>query len=138
MSELFPEWPLVWQRIRNGYGELCEVLQSAVDERNELLSRGYGDPLDGFAATALMAAQYELQQLQKAVEAHDASQLLAVMERTLQSSRYYAEADLSWSVSWESYQPSSAAWKRDIERFWALGRDDPGQMIDYTTRRWTL
>lgn len=131
-------WPDVWKRIIEGYGRHIDTLKEMLAEQEELNKHGYGDPLDGFVSAALQAVEVENKALWEAQKRYDAVGLSQCFERTMQSFRWYAEADLSWSAVWERYEPEFYQWIKDIERYLEFGRRDPEMFINYTTYRWTL
>jgi len=133
-----PPWPEVWRRIRGGYGYHVQVLKKMLAEQEELNKQGYGNPLDGFVSAALHAAEFERDAALKAQKDYSAEKLMQAFERTLQGLFYYADADLSWSETWNDYRPVFNSWISDIRKFLKYGRQEPDLFIDYTTRKWEL
>lgn len=136
-DDFFPEWPEVWRRVHAGYARHVAVLREVLAEQEELRKRGYGDPLDGFVATALYVAEVENRALWEAQKRRDASALVECLERTLQGLRWYVDVDLSWSAVWERYRPEFHEWIKEVRQFLDFGRRDPRRFIDYTGYGWT-
>jgi hypothetical protein len=135
MNDIY--WPDVWHTVATGFVRHEDILKQMLEEWNALRAEGYGDPLDGFVSTALHAHRLDTRAVFEAVEQKDAAGLLQALTRVLMGlSRYYNEADLDWSVTWEQYENEYARWLDAIRLFVDLGHKDKDAFIDYTTRRW--
>jgi len=94
-------------------------------ERDDLLARGFLDPLDGFAAIAAAVARMEFINERRAATERNIPWLLQIFSSTLHDvAREYTGADLSWSKTWIAYQLKWSAWLRDISYFLNLSQSD--------------
>ena len=131
-------WLHIWDVVSNGYYTHAKTLSAMIEEQARLTQLGYGDPLDGFLATALNAIKFEHDAVTEARHAQDAQRLIDGLTRTLEGLPYYAEADLSWSAIWQSYEGEFEQWIKAIQTYLSLGYEHPQEFVSYTSRSWRV
>ena len=139
----------LWVSIRwRAMEHLKETLTAMIAERRQLIEQGFhgGWAATAFLNTALQNLVREIKELDDTTRMDDATRfengelkdadkrecittLRHALTKILQDAKYYADADLSWSAIWESFDGEYGEMLANIRRYLTLGDEDSDSFI---------
>jgi len=102
-------------RVVRGYHRHAHVMDEVRDEQTAMLAEGYGEPLDGFPATAAAVAWGWRDRIDEDIRKQDDVDFINTLVSTVrETGRYYSEADLTWSKVWSRYSREHEVWIKEV------------------------